>query len=215
MKIFKKSILLGSILFALLVLFIGIIQIKDPMPLYALACCDVKGPDWIPSGPNLMIETFTDQGAEVTPIECRNVWRGEGIPSKGIQDGHYNCSNCVYWLDEPSLYGWFCMDDDDQIHCGEYLLPTRPSDLRNTASGGNYVHLTWSASSSPLGISGYRVFRFGNLIGTVGSSTTNYTDTDYIVQKTGLNSVSYYVQAYNSFGSTNSYTSYVYAVPLF
>jgi len=215
MKIFNKSVLVGSIFLFLLVIFIGTIQIKDPMPLYALACCDVKGPDWTPVPPNLMIETFTDQSIEVTPIECWEVWNGEAIPLKGIQAGHYNCSNCVYWLDEPSLYGWFCMDGDDQIHCGEYLLPTRPSNLRNTASEGNYVHLTWNASSSPLGISGYRVFRFGHLIATVGSATTNYTDTDYIVQKRGLNSVSYYVQAYNSFGSTNSYTSYVYAVALF
>jgi len=70
--------------------------------------------------------------------------------------------------------------------------PTAPATL--TASAGPYpyagkVDLTWQASSDDVGVTGYRIFRNGDLLATVGA-VTSYADTtavaatayDYVVR---------------------------------
>ncbi len=68
-----------------------------------------------------------------------------------------------------------------------------PSNLTLSGATQTQVNLSWSASSdAPGNIDGYRIYRNGSAIATVGSSTTGYTDN-------GLScggSYSYYVKAY-------------------
>jgi len=68
-----------------------------------------------------------------------------------------------------------------------------PSNLTLSGATQTQVALSWSASSdAPGNIDGYRIYRNGSAIATVGSSTTSYTDN-------GLScggSYSYYLKAY-------------------
>ncbi len=74
-----------------------------------------------------------------------------------------------------------------------------PSSLTATAVSGSQINLSWNASAdAPGNIDGYRIYRGGTAIATVGSSTTNY-------QNTGLScgtSSNYTVKAYK--GSVES-----------
>ena len=64
------------------------------------------------------------------------------------------------------------------------------------------VNLTWSASSDEgcKGLSGYKIYRDGSLISTVGASTTSYLDSGLTSSKT----YAYKVTAYDDFASTDS-----------
>ncbi len=74
-----------------------------------------------------------------------------------------------------------------------------PSGLTATAASGSQINLSWNASAdAPGNIDGYRIYRGGSAIATVGSSTTSY-------QNTGLScgtDYSYTVKAYK--GSVES-----------
>ncbi len=53
-----------------------------------------------------------------------------------------------------------------------------PSSLSASAVSQNQVNLSWAASAdAPGNITGYRIYRNGVSIGTVGASTTSYSDT--------------------------------------
>ncbi len=52
-----------------------------------------------------------------------------------------------------------------------------PSNLTATAVSASQINLSWSASSdAPGNIDGYRIYRNGTAVATVGSSTTTYSD---------------------------------------
>jgi chitodextrinase len=53
--------------------------------------------------------------------------------------------------------------------------PSQPGSLTATALDTSRISLSWSASSDNVAVAGYRVYRGGNLVTTVG--TTSYTDT--------------------------------------
>jgi hypothetical protein len=62
----------------------------------------------------------------------------------------------------------------------ELVPPTKPTNLSFTISGTNTVHLSWTASTDNVGVTGYEVYRDGTLIGvldaTAAGFTTTYTD---------------------------------------
>ena len=82
--------------------------------------------------------------------------------------------------------------------------PTVPANLSATDNSPTSVSLTWlgSTATSPCSLSGYRVYRGTTLVGTVGSTTTAYTDT---TAASGT-SYSYTVVAYDSFGNSAAST---------
>jgi chitodextrinase len=53
--------------------------------------------------------------------------------------------------------------------------PSVPSGLAATAASSSQINLTWTASTDNVGVSGYRVYRGGVLVGT--SPTSSYSDT--------------------------------------
>src|SRR5205823_1838568 len=60
--------------------------------------------------------------------------------------------------------------------------PTAPTNLTATASGGTQINLSWTASSSSIGILNYQIERCqgvacGNFVQVATSPTTTYADT--------------------------------------
>ena len=55
---------------------------------------------------------------------------------------------------------------------------TTPGSLSAHANGGHEIDLSWTASSSPLGIAGYDIFRDGSgtALATVSGATLAYAD---------------------------------------
>src|SRR5690606_18144688 len=54
--------------------------------------------------------------------------------------------------------------------------PTAPQDLTATATGTT-VELAWTASTDDVRVTGYDVSRDGEVVDSVGGSTTSFTDT--------------------------------------
>ena len=54
--------------------------------------------------------------------------------------------------------------------------PTAPAGLSATAAGSTRVDLAWTAGTDDAGVTGYRIYRDGAMVGTVGTATS-YPDT--------------------------------------
>ena len=59
---------------------------------------------------------------------------------------------------------------------GDQTPPTTPSALHTTSVTSTAVGLAWNASSDNVGVTGYRVYRDGTLLTTVGGTTPTWTD---------------------------------------
>jgi chitodextrinase len=74
-------------------------------------------------------------------------------------------------------------------------VPTNLTDSLSTTSPSTSVVLNWTASSDAVGISGYQIFRNGNLITTTSGTGTTYTDnnltpsTTYTYQLTAVDTL--------------------------
>ena len=79
--------------------------------------------------------------------------------------------------------------------------PAAPSGLSAGSITASSIVLSWTASSSPVGVAGYNVFRSGTMVGT--STTASYTDTGL----SASTSYSYTVSAYDSYGDTSALSS--------
>jgi hypothetical protein len=75
--------------------------------------------------------------------------------------------------------------------------PTAPSGLLLSASDGYTVHASWSASTDNRGVTGYRVYRDGAVVGTV--TATQYTDQTVVPG----NTYTYKVEAYDAASNTS------------
>ena len=58
---------------------------------------------------------------------------------------------------------------------GDTTPPSAPGNLRSTGTTSNSVSLAWNAATDNVGVTGYQVYRNGNLVTTVTGTT--YTDT--------------------------------------
>jgi hypothetical protein len=70
--------------------------------------------------------------------------------------------------------------------------------LTATAASSTQINLAWTASTDNVGVTGYRVYRAGSLIATVGAVTS--------YQNTGLSaatSYAYTVQAFDALGNAS------------
>ena len=73
--------------------------------------------------------------------------------------------------------------------------PTAPTELGATAVSSTRIDLSWQASSDDVGVTGYRIYRGGGQIATIGA-TTSYSDTTV----TAGNTYSYEVRALDGAG---------------
>jgi pullulanase len=79
--------------------------------------------------------------------------------------------------------------------------PTVPSGLSAGSITASSIVLSWTASSSPVGVVGYKVFRNGTTVGT--PTTTSYMDSGL----SASTSYSYTVSAYDAYGDTSALSS--------
>jgi fibronectin type 3 domain-containing protein len=77
--------------------------------------------------------------------------------------------------------------------------PTVPTGLAANANGGHEIDLSWSASSSPIGVAGYDISREGTKIATVSGMTLSYADTGLA----DATSYRYTVDAFDAEGNTS------------
>ncbi|HWB34792.1 MAG TPA: DUF4832 domain-containing protein, partial [Rugosimonospora sp.] len=61
------------------------------------------------------------------------------------------------------------------VGCTDCVPPSTPANLASPSQTDTSVALTWNASSDNFGVTGYRVYRGGTLVGS--PTTTGYTDT--------------------------------------
>ena len=80
--------------------------------------------------------------------------------------------------------------------------PTVPGNLHVTGTSSSRISLAWNASNDNIGVSGYKVFRNGALVGT--SPGTSYADSGLTASTTYTYSVSAYDGAGNNSASTTS-----------
>ena len=55
---------------------------------------------------------------------------------------------------------------------GDSQPPTQPQNLAAAAAGQTSVHLTWDASTDNIGVTGYRIYRDGVAVATIGPATS-------------------------------------------
>ncbi len=76
--------------------------------------------------------------------------------------------------------------------------PSVPDNLRKTSSTVSSISLAWNAATDDVGVTGYRVYRSGSLIASVGG--TSYTDNGLNVSS----SYTYTVQAYDAASNSSA-----------
>ncbi len=76
--------------------------------------------------------------------------------------------------------------------------PSVPDNVRETAQTITSVTLQWDASTDDVGVSGYKIYRNGSLVGSVGGTT--FTDTGLSVGS----SYTYTITAHDSAGNTSA-----------
>jgi len=74
--------------------------------------------------------------------------------------------------------------------------PSAPGNVKAVALKGRKVRVSWSPATDNVGIAGYRVYRDGNLVGSLPSSTLTFTDSP------GRGSHAYTVRAFDAAGNT-------------
>ncbi len=81
--------------------------------------------------------------------------------------------------------------------------PSVPTGLIGTPTSDSQINLSWSASTDNVGVTGYKIFRDGNQVGT--SATPSYNDTGLDASTT----YSYTVSAYDAAGNESAQSSAV------
>ncbi|CAM3091177.1 fibronectin type III domain-containing protein [Paenibacillus lupini] len=86
--------------------------------------------------------------------------------------------------------------------------PTVPTNVTATAASSSQVKLNWTASTDNVGVTGYKVYRNGSLVGT--STSASFSDTGL----TALTSYSYTVKAKDAAGNESAASTSVSATTL-
>ncbi len=83
--------------------------------------------------------------------------------------------------------------------------PSVPDNLRKVSSTVSSISLAWNASTDDVGVTGYKVYRSGTLIGTTGG--TSYSDSGLNVSSSYTYTISAYDNATNSSAQSASYAT--------
>ncbi|HVX24297.1 MAG TPA: Ig-like domain-containing protein [Candidatus Saccharimonadales bacterium] len=76
--------------------------------------------------------------------------------------------------------------------------PTIPTNVQTTSVRDNAIDLSWGDSTDDVGVTGYKIYRNGNLVGT--ATTTSFTDNNL----TPVTNYTYTVKAYDAANNTSA-----------
>ena len=76
--------------------------------------------------------------------------------------------------------------------------PNTPTNLTTTAIGSTHTDLSWTSATDNIGVTGYKIYRNGTLLDTIGTTTT-YSDNTIV----GSGSYQYQVQAMDAAGNVS------------
>jgi chitodextrinase len=105
------------------------------------------------------------------------------------------------WNFVPESGGTFTDSGSGTCHRssgGDLTPPSAPTNLSATAVSPGEVDLTWTAGTDNVGVTGYRIYRNGTLVGS--AATSAYADTGVQPSTT----FSYYITAYDAAGNTSA-----------
>jgi beta-glucanase (GH16 family)/fibronectin type 3 domain-containing protein len=82
------------------------------------------------------------------------------------------------YIDSATSNGWFANINwlSLALNVADTQPPTAPANLSVTAQTATSVSLSWTASTDNVGVTGYTVYRGTTAVGTLGGTTTTYTD---------------------------------------
>ncbi|HYM53041.1 MAG TPA: DNRLRE domain-containing protein, partial [Candidatus Dormibacteraeota bacterium] len=85
---------------------------------------------------------------------------------------------------------------------GDTEDPTMPGNLQATAPLSTQVHLTWTASTDNVGVTGYTIYRNGSVATTVGGTVTGWDDNG----RTPSTTYTYAIEAFDAAVNTSPRT---------
>jgi Bacterial Ig domain/Calcineurin-like phosphoesterase len=98
--------------------------------------------------------------------------------------------------------------DSGSIPCSgaatDTTAPHTPTNLTASASGSTHVDLNWTSATDNVGVTNYEIYRDGELIDTIGS-TTSYADNTVV----GSFSYQYKIRAIDAAGNFSGFSSQV------
>ncbi len=120
-----------------------------------------------------------------------------GVLELSLHPGGYD------WQFVPAAGGAFTDAGSGTCHNAstDHMPPTDPTNLNASTSGTSEIDLAWTASTDDTAVSGYRIYRDGNEVGT--SATTSYADKGLVPGT----SHSYQVRAYDSSGNQSGFSN--------
>ena len=122
--------------------------------------------------------------------------------SRGCHDGQLRCHGSFVFC------GWIMQMAAFRATTTGEAPPTAPTNLSATAVGTSQINLTWTASTDPIGVTGYIVQRCQGAGCTVFTQVATPTSTTY--SDTGLSpstSYSYQVQATDATGDLSAFSN--------
>ncbi len=133
----------------------------------------------------------TDTKGNVTRSDIQQVYVGAG---------KYNLVNGKYVEDVNGTVNGTHPFITDQPIIPDDEAPSAPSAVNAQTVNASSVQVSWTAAADNVGVTGYEVYRNGNLVGT--TAATSYTDTGLA----GSTSYSYKVKAYDAAGNRSEFS---------
>lgn len=132
------------------------------------------------------------KNSALTNAQLREILVSTGDPASGFSNSSVKRMNLVKALAAVESHA------PSQPTPADSESPSTPSGLKALAASSTQVQLSWNASTDNLAVTGYRVYRNGEAIGT--TSGTTYADEGL---KPGT-AYSYAVEAFDAAGNTSS-----------
>jgi len=135
-------------------------------------------------------------GNNYAPTATSNVTVGAGtnLTSLGISSLDSDIRNVT----RPGSGAWDAGAYQFSGSGGDTTPPTQPTGLSASAVSSSQINLSWTASTDNVGVTGYQIYRSGNLVGT--SASTGYSD----IGLTASTLYSYTVAAYDAAGNISA-----------
>ena len=147
------------------------------------------------------METFNAPATSNLPLYIGRYYGGNGLGWNGSIDEVRLYNRALTTADISGIYNYVGAPPDT-------TPPSTPLNVSAVAVSSTQIHVSWSASTDNVGVTGYQVFRSGTLVGTV--TGLSYSDTGL----TPSTAYSYTVAAFDAAGNSSNQSSAAIATTL-